>query len=163
MLALHGGQRFRIEDCVVCHKFDGTDEEVRPEEELPPESIHFKWMIHKIHTGAELGEDYIIYGFRGSLHDYSHVGYPGDRRTCEGCHLEGTYGVPVPEESLPTHTSEERDYIAPMPPASAACLSCHDSVDAAAHAYTNLAPFGESCGACHGDNREFSVEQVHAH
>jgi len=163
VLALHGGQRFTIENCVVCHNPAATDEEVRPEEELPPEAIHFKWMIHKIHTGAELGEPYIIYGFRGSVHDYSHVGFPGDRRTCETCHLPGTYGVPVPDEALPTHTSEERDYIAPMPPASAACLSCHNSVDAAAHAYTQTAPFGESCGACHGDNREFSVEQVHAH
>jgi hypothetical protein len=49
-----------------------------------------------------------------------------------------------------------------MLPAAAACLPCHGSVDAAAHAYVNTAPFGESCASCHGDDREFSVEKVHA-
>jgi hypothetical protein len=47
-------------------------------------------------------------------------------------------------------------------PAAAACLGCHSTVDAAAHAYVNTAPFGEACAACHGDDREFSVERVHA-
>jgi OmcA/MtrC family decaheme c-type cytochrome len=161
MLALHGGQRFRIEDCVACHRPDATDEEVRPEEDNPPQSIHFKWMIHRIHTGKELTSDFTVYGFRSSVHNYNDVGFPGDRRTCVTCHFEGTYSVPVVEGALPTLT--ERDYYSPMLPAAAACLSCHSTLDAASHAYVNTAPFGESCAACHGDNREFSVDQVHAH
>jgi OmcA/MtrC family decaheme c-type cytochrome len=160
-LALHGGQRYRVEECVICHNANESDEEVRPSEEMPPESIHFKWLIHRLHTGHELVNDFTVYGYRSSVHNYNHVGFPGDRRSCEACHVEGSYSVPVVEGALPTHT--ERDYYSPMLPAAAACLACHSSIDAASHAYVNTAPFGESCAACHGDDREFSVERVHAH
>ena len=44
----------------------------------------------------------------------------------------------------------------------AACLGCHDSQAAAAHAFVNTAPFGEACAACHGPNADFSVDKVHA-
>ena len=47
-------------------------------------------------------------------------------------------------------------------PGTAACLGCHDTRDAAAHAYLNTAVFGEACGACHGANSEWSVSKVHA-
>lgn len=160
-LALHGGQRFAIGECVICHHANETDEEVRPGDQLPPESVHFKWLIHRIHMGHGLANDFTVYGYRGSVHNYNHVGYPGDLRTCESCHLEGTYGVPTPEGALPTLT--ERDYYSPMQPAAAACNACHSTVDAAAHSFVNTAPFGESCASCHGDDREFSVERVHAH
>jgi OmcA/MtrC family decaheme c-type cytochrome len=160
VLALHGGQRLSIESCLICHRPNMTDEEVRPEDEGAPESVHFKYMIHKIHTGHELVLDYTVYGYRGSENNYNHVGYPGDRRNCEACHLPGTYSVPVTDDALETPT--ERDWYSPMLPAAAACLPCHGTVDAAAHAYVNTAPFGESCASCHGDDREFSVERVHA-
>jgi OmcA/MtrC family decaheme c-type cytochrome len=161
VLALHGGQRFAIQECVFCHRPNNDDEEVRPEGELPPESIDMRWMIHRIHTGAELDVDYTVYGYRGSVHNYNGVHYPGDLRSCEGCHLEGTYGVPAPEGSSEVIT--QRSYYTPTQPAAAACLACHSSVDAAAHAYTQTAPFGESCASCHGGDREFSVDAVHAH
>lgn len=159
-LALHGGQRFRIEECVVCHNANGDDSPVRPPDTGTPESIHFKFMVHRIHKGEELERDYTIYGFRSSVHNYNEVLYPGDLRNCEACHLAGTYSLPTPEGALATMTPN--DWYTPMQPAAAACLSCHDSVDAAAHAYVNTAPFGEACGACHGPNREVSVEKVHA-
>jgi OmcA/MtrC family decaheme c-type cytochrome len=88
------------------------------------------------------------------------VGYPGDLRNCEGCHDSGTYSVPAPEGSAEVPTL--RDWYSPKQPAAAACLACHSTVDAAAHAFTNTAPFGESCAACHGDDRDYSVDQVHA-
>jgi len=149
-LAFHGGQRFKVEECVVCHNPNGTDDQE------PPQSIHFKWMIHRIHTGEDLTQEFSI----GDT-NFNDVRFPGDRRTCVTCHLPGTYSVPVTPDALPTLT--ERDYYSPMLPAAAACLSCHSTLDAASHAYVNTAPFGESCGACHGDDREFSVDQVHAH
>jgi OmcA/MtrC family decaheme c-type cytochrome len=159
-LALHGGQRFKIEECVICHNPLVTDAEVRPDEEMPAESVHFKWLIHRLHTGHELARDFTVYGYRGSVHNYNHVGYPGDRRNCEACHRPGTYSVPLPDEALATPT--ERDIYSPMLPAAAACLSCHSSVDAAAHAYVNTAPFGESCAACHGDERDHAVPRIHS-
>jgi OmcA/MtrC family decaheme c-type cytochrome len=160
VLSLHGGQRFRIEECLICHRPDESDAGDRPEEEFPPESVHFKYMIHRIHTGAFLDNDFTVYGFGNRPHNYNKVVYPGDRRNCVGCHVAGTYGVPLPEGTLETPTL--RDWYTPMQPAAAACLSCHSSVDAAAHAFVNTAPFGESCAACHGDNREFSVDRIHA-
>lgn len=159
-LALHGGQRFAIAECVICHMPNEDDSAVRPEDAGAPESVHFKWLIHRLHTGHELTNDFTVYGYQGSVHNYNHVGYPGDRRICEACHNAGTYDVPVPEGLLPTPTP--RDYYSPMMPEAAACLSCHSSREAAAHAYTMTAPFGEACAACHGNSMEFSVAAVHA-
>ncbi len=161
MLSLHGGQRFNTQECVFCHRPNNSDEEVRPEDELPPESIDFRWMVHRIHTGAELTVDFTVYGYRGSVNNYNEVEFPGDRRTCTMCHLDGTYNVPAPEGAQEVIT--ERSYYSPTQPAAAACLACHSTVDAAAHAYTQTAPFGESCASCHGEDREFSVDSVHAH
>jgi hypothetical protein len=49
-----------------------------------------------------------------------------------------------------------------MPPMTATCLSCHDGFAAAAHADANTAGLGESCDACHGDDKTYSVARVHA-
>jgi OmcA/MtrC family decaheme c-type cytochrome len=160
-LAFHGGQRFNVKECLICHRPNSSDIDDRPEEEAPPESVDMRWMIHKIHAGIHLENDYTVFGYRGSEHNYNHVGYPGDLRNCVACHIDGTYSLPAPSGSAPVDTL--RGYYTPTPPGSAACISCHDSVDAAAHAFVNTAPFGESCAACHGDNRTYSVDAVHAH
>ena len=56
----------------------------------PPESIDFKRMIHRIHTGEELTQIYTIYGFGTSpANNFNHVLYPGDRRDCVKCHVDG--------------------------------------------------------------------------
>jgi OmcA/MtrC family decaheme c-type cytochrome len=159
-LALHGGQRFNVQECLICHRPNNDDHEVRPEEEGLAESIDMRWLIHRIHTGHLLENDFTVYGYRSSIHNYNHVGYPGDLRNCVACHESGTYGVPAPGGSAEVPTL--RHYYSPKQPAAAACLACHDSVDASAHAYVNTAPFGESCAACHGDGRDYSVDAVHA-
>jgi OmcA/MtrC family decaheme c-type cytochrome len=160
-LALHGGQRVTTGGCVACHQPGADDAEVRPADQLPAQSIHFKWLIHRLHRGEELTQDFTVYGFRSSVHNYNEVVFPGLLNYCEACHEPGTYSVPVAEGALPTIT--ERDYYSPMLPAAAACLACHDNVDAAAHAFVNTAVFGESCGTCHGEDKEFDVVKVHAH
>lgn len=159
-LALHGGQRFKTEECVVCHNANKDDRGRRPADKQPPESVHFKYLIHKIHTGEELSRDFTVYGFGNVPHNYNEVRYPGDRRNCVTCHKSGTYQLPLPSGLLPTQAP--RDYYTPIQPEAAACLSCHDTAYAAAHAYVNTAPFAEACAACHGNNAEFSVDKVHA-
>ncbi|MFH1177876.1 MAG: OmcA/MtrC family decaheme c-type cytochrome [Acidobacteriota bacterium] len=151
-LALHGGQRFKVEECVICHNPNATG---AVGQTTAKEGIHLKWMIHRLHTGEELKRDFTI----GNA-NYNEVLYPGDRRNCEACHRPGTYDVPLPDGVLPTTTP--RDFVPVWQPASASCLSCHDSIDAAAHAYVNIAPFGEACASCHGEARDFAVSKVHA-
>jgi OmcA/MtrC family decaheme c-type cytochrome len=160
-LALHGGQRFNTQECVFCHRPNNTDAVVRPEDEMPPEGIDFRWLIHRLHTGEELTVDFTVYGFRSSVHNYNELVFPGDLRSCDTCHIDGSYNVPTPEGSYEVTT--ERSYYSPTQPAATACLACHSTVDAAAHAYVNTAPFGESCASCHGEDREFSVDALHAH
>ncbi len=159
-LSLHGDNRKNATAyCQTCHRPDNTDEEVRLEGEA--ESIHFKYMIHKIHRGAELENlPYIVYGYRSSVHDYSDVHFPGDLRDCEACHVEGSYGVPLPEGALPTHSPAAA--IPDMEPITATCLSCHDGDATVSHALANTSAFGESCATCHGDGRSVSVERAHA-
>lgn len=159
-LALHGGQRLSVNDCVTCHTPEGDDARVRPPEAGAPESIHFKYLIHRLHVGHNLENDFTVYGFRGSIHNYNNLRYPNSLADCLSCHLPGTYGLSVVEEARATPTL--RDWYTPMEPAAAACLSCHDSQDAASHAFVNTAPFGEACAACHGPGKAFSVEKVHA-
>ena len=56
------------------------DAVVRPEGTGPPQSIDFRYMVHKIHRGAELVNGYFVYGYRSSEHDYGEVEYVGDLR-----------------------------------------------------------------------------------
>ena len=59
----------------------------------PRKSIDFKRMIHRIHTGELLTQDYTIYGFGGSVNNFNHVLFPGDRRDCVTCHVPDTQQV----------------------------------------------------------------------
>jgi hypothetical protein len=158
-LSLHGGNRHNAgEYCQTCHRPDATDDVVRLEG--LDESIHFKYMVHKIHRGAALENGFVVYGYRSSVHDYSHVVFPGDLRNCEACHVEGAYGLPTPAGALPTNSPNT--LLTTMGADTASCLSCHDSLEAAAHADANTSPLGESCGACHGEDRSHAVDKVHA-
>ncbi|RPJ50390.1 MAG: OmcA/MtrC family decaheme c-type cytochrome, partial [Acidobacteria bacterium] len=163
-LALHGGQRFNPEYCVTCHFPAAQDAAVRPADQMPSRSIDLKFMVHRIHMGHELTRDYTIFGRSGSTHNYNEIGYPASRTNCAKCHEGTTYNIP---SAGVASTVEPREFYSPIPPNSAACLGCHDSLDAAAHTYLNTANFpggtqGESCGVCHGPNAEFAVAKVHA-
>ncbi len=161
-LMLHGTIRRTIEHCLLCHNPITTDVARRTRPELlPPESVNFKTMIHKIHTGEELKTDFTVYGYGGNPFNFNEVLFPGDRRDCEKCHLAGTYRIPLAEGLL--NQVAPRDWINPLQPITGACLSCHTEKSTAAHAAVMTSPaLGESCAACHGTNRDFSVDRAHA-
>lgn len=160
-LALHGENRRNATDyCQMCHYPLATDEEVRPEEEMPARAIDFKLLIHRVHTGHDLENDYTVYGFRGSEHNYNELHYPGDRRNCEKCHVDESYVEA--RGNLDTVSGQEFFDPMPMPPNTTACTGCHDTLEMQAHAYLQIAPFGEACMACHGEGKEFSVSRSHA-
>jgi hypothetical protein len=160
-LSLHGSNRHDANGyCQTCHMPSATDAAVRPEGTGAPESIDFRYMVHKIHRGAELENGFVVYGYRSSLHDYSEVHYVGDLRNCEACHVSDSYTLPLNSGLEPVTTP--RAQFTPMMPETASCLSCHDSDSAASHALNNTSVLGEACTTCHGTGRTYSVERVHA-
>jgi OmcA/MtrC family decaheme c-type cytochrome len=167
-LSLHGENRNQIEMCVLCHNPIQNDAARRTAAQMPPQSVDFPMMIHKIHSGENLGAPYIIYGFGGSVNDFSDVRYPamgptgavGERRNCSMCHVNGSENLPL--SAGHSDVSDPRGYLNPVGPESAACLSCHVSLAAASHALANTTRLGESCDACHSSSSDFSVSQVHA-
>ncbi len=52
-LSLHGENRNNPQYCVTCHRPDADDSSQRAAGDTP-QSIHFKYMIHKIHRGENL-------------------------------------------------------------------------------------------------------------
>jgi OmcA/MtrC family decaheme c-type cytochrome len=165
-LSLHGGQRNTTEECVICHNSKESDVARRPANAGQPESISFQRMVHRIHTGEELTQEYSIFGFGGTAIGFNEVKYPGDRTNCAKCHTGNSHLLPLPT-GLQTVTTL-RDFFTPQAPGTAACLGCHDGQDAAAHAYLNTVFFpgsanpSEACATCHGTGKDWAVEKVHA-
>jgi OmcA/MtrC family decaheme c-type cytochrome len=162
-LSIHGDNRKNIEYCAFCHIPSETDEEVRPEEEMPPVTIDLKNMIHAIHLGEEQDEPLIIYGHRGSIHNFSEVRYPGDLRNCAACHIDDSYTLPLADGVLPTVVTQEDEIVSTTPPVTSVCTSCHDSEAVAAHAELQTTEAGvESCAICHDEGKESDIATVHS-
>jgi OmcA/MtrC family decaheme c-type cytochrome len=152
-LSLHGNNRTGEDQvCVLCHNANATDVNRRP---APPamtadgkaeETIDFKRMIHQIHTGAELENGLVIYGFGASVNDFSHVGFIGNRANCETCHLPGTYSTEDASNGLPTtiDTGADRSVSSDdlnISQAASVCGGCHDDTVATDHMKLNGASF----------------------
>jgi hypothetical protein len=152
-VSLHGDNRKNAQYCVTCHNPTLVDIQD------PAESVNQKWMIHKIHRGAELENGYVVVRSRGT-YDFSHVEYTGDLRNCDKCHVNDSQQLPLSEGQLPQVTPNF--YWDPIGPATSACLSCHDGEDATSHALANTTFVGESCSTCHGEGKAASVDKVHA-
>jgi OmcA/MtrC family decaheme c-type cytochrome len=159
-LSLHGDNRNQIEQCVLCHNPNETDRARRPADRMPPESVNFVTMIHRIHAGEEQVRDFTIYGFGNVPHNYNEVRYPGDLRNCNACHVNNSQQVPLDARLLPV--TDPRGWLNPVGPTTSACTGCHAPVYAASHALANTTQLGESCAACHKAGAEFSVDRVHA-
>lgn len=162
ILFSHGSQRVSLQFCVICHNPNGDDSPVRAATAGKPESISFGRMMHRIHTGNELTNDFTVWGFGGTFTSFNNVTYPGDRRDCLKCHTNAAAFTP-PSGILPVVT--QRDYFSPQGSSTSACLGCHDNVDAAAHAYLNTVTtpfFGEACATCHGTGKDWDAAKVHA-
>jgi len=172
-LSLHGENRNQIQQCVMCHNPSENDISQRPnsvvaaDKALPPQSVNFALMIHKIHTG-ENGNGYTIVGFGGSHNDFSDVRYPtmsptgstGDTAKCYMCHVNNSETV-FPEGL--NNVLDTQGLLSPVPATTSACTACHQTKSALAHALSQTDPkFGESCDVCHGSGNAFDVQQVHA-
>jgi OmcA/MtrC family decaheme c-type cytochrome len=146
----------------MCHNPNTTDAARRTAATLPAESVHFKTMIHKIHSGENLTTDFTVYGFGGTANNFNEIRFPGDRRNCAKCHVNNSYQIPLPDGLLPSQSP--RGWITPtMEPIQAACLACHTEKHAAAHANIMTdKTLGESCEVCHSASADFAIDKVHA-
>jgi OmcA/MtrC family decaheme c-type cytochrome len=175
VLSEHGGSRNQAEYCVLCHNPSTTDIAQRPnadvpaDQTMPPQSVNFNLLIHRIHTGANLpaNRPYIVVGFNGSHNDFSHVlyaamspqGSAGDTRNCDMCHVNSS------QLNLPAGLNAVTDPqgpINPVQPITSACTGCHVDIATASHALSNSNQLGEACPVCHASGSAFAVDQVHA-
>ena len=160
-LAAHGTIRNRVEYCVLCHNPNANDASQRPADQGAPQTIDFRTLVHRIHTGENQQSDYSIYGFGRTLISFAEVRFPGDRRDCAKCHADSSWELPLPAGLI--NVQNPRGFINPEGPTTAACLGCHTDQASAAHAAQNASPgLGEACAVCHGQNSDFAVDRVHA-
>ncbi len=113
-LAVHGGPRQDVHECVLCHNQGNTDPS-------SGNSLDFIVMIHKIHDGDNLpsvlaGTPYVIYGYKNSVNDFSDVKWPQNIQNCTKCHTPNDPNAP-----------DSGNYASV--PDMAACGSCHDDID----------------------------------
>ncbi len=176
-LTLHGSNRTQIEQCVLCHNPSQTDSgqrvnaQVAADKAAPAQSVSMALMIHKIHTGEELGAaglTYTVVGNGGSHNEFNEVRYPAmsptggvaDTAKCYMCHVNNT------EAALPVgknNVVNPQGMLNPTPATTAACTACHFSESATVHAASNTdGKFGESCEVCHAVGAAYDVLKVHA-
>jgi OmcA/MtrC family decaheme c-type cytochrome len=161
-LAFHGSQRQNVEYCIMCHNPMASDEARRSEEVMPPESIHFKTMIHRIHKGRTASQPVIFYGFGGNQYDFSHIVFPGNLAECQTCHLPNTYGLPLPSTAQPTILTQGEQLLSITGPIAATCISCHDTQPVIGHIELQTTAAGvETCQVCHGPGKDNDVYRVH--
>jgi len=162
-MRFHGDQRFGVDYCLLCHNTKTTDASRRPGDQMPPVTVNLKDMLHLIHTGEELEQGYVVFGFGSNRMDFGEVRFPADRRACTVCHADGTMLLPVAAEAQPTIVMQGTEFVSATPPEQAACNTCHDSAKAVVHAMLNTGNDGiETCSICHGAGADFDVVKVHA-
>lgn len=99
LLSEHGNNRTgSTQICTACHNPASTDVSMRQTlsattpgiDGLWEQSIDFKYMIHSIHDGSARGSGgspFVIYGFGGSINNFTDVVFPGQINRCDACHI----------------------------------------------------------------------------
>jgi OmcA/MtrC family decaheme c-type cytochrome len=209
---LHGGTRHQVQWCVFCHTPDRTDwgttlgagsASGRPKaspsgtvnlagtyDGIEERSIHFKLLVHRIHTGGRSGsaaldlvQPYVVYGYGAGPNFFDDVEFPNQLADCTLCHEGRSYAIDgMPADAPPTIANETptlrhlptTDALGtPVPPTylhaagepaipavQASCLSCHGTGDSALHAATYTLSGVEQCAQCHSRG-SVSVDVAH--
>jgi OmcA/MtrC family decaheme c-type cytochrome len=195
VLSLHGNNRTDEPGvCVVCHNPNATDKARRITGPFVDgkleEAVDFRTMIHGIHAGQASNGGFrekglVVYGFGGSVNDFSTVVFPEKLNDCTACHigtsyqLTGIWAPPTANGILGTTISTEAsasdaaDNLR-ISPTAAVCSSCHDSAVAKAHMQDSFnggnfsatqatinATVTENCTFCHGAGKALDVKTMH--
>ncbi|HEY3490594.1 MAG TPA: OmcA/MtrC family decaheme c-type cytochrome [Candidatus Deferrimicrobiaceae bacterium] len=123
----HSGSRYNVEECVVCHNPNLSDNVDVPT--YPEYPAVLRYMIMRIHRGTLATQPYMVGPGRSS------VRFPGDTRNCLLCHVDSlplTFGVPLKAGMLPVTVSRgaiQNDSAddTKIGPIRASCVPCHDS------------------------------------
>jgi OmcA/MtrC family decaheme c-type cytochrome len=161
-LAPHGTYRQNTDYCVMCHNPTASDAANRPADAMPPTSINFRVMIHRLHSGGSIANPLVVYGGGGTPTSFSDVVFPGNLADCQTCHLPNTYGVPLADNVLPTTVTQSPTVVLSTLPTRSVCTACHDAKEAIGHTELQTTSSGiETCEVCHGPGAEFDVTKVH--
>ncbi len=154
------------------------------------ETVDLRSLVHRIHAGSFLTRPHVYGGFpapsvdnpQGTPIDFSFVRFPRALTDCEACHEPGTWAIPDRAGLLPSRQEQRTCVEDPgadddqlcdaeswlveqtvlVPPIQSACLGCHDSAAAVAHAEIMTTDDGaESCALCHGPGEAQDVARVH--
>jgi OmcA/MtrC family decaheme c-type cytochrome len=159
-LSLHGANRNEEPGvCVMCHNPNQTDIPWRTVGR--EESVDFKRMVHGIHAGGFRQQPLVIYGFRGTITDFSYVRFPAELRDCTRCHVDngrkGSFELPLASSVLGS-TVDTRSALGPaappygyvdvdpsnnlrITPIASVCSSCHDKSEVRRHMISKGASF----------------------
>jgi OmcA/MtrC family decaheme c-type cytochrome len=183
-ISLHGNLRHNPSYCVLCHTADATDWSRRPKgpdgnvnlatvysdtrfgtyDGLEERSIHFKVMVHRIHTGEGQGTARIEVGAPHVLANaffFDDVRFPNRLADCTLCHEGTTWLIEgQPADASPTIANENASIthaatashtaaVPRWPPIAATCNSCHGTAFAYAHAAAYTEGGVEACAQCH--------------
>ncbi|HEY5810295.1 MAG TPA: OmcA/MtrC family decaheme c-type cytochrome [Povalibacter sp.] len=201
VLSLHGGSRTgNTQLCTTCHNPNATDIRQHGDkagvtddcfdvvgDATKDVAIDFPVLIHSIHAAARRASQgapaFKVCGNGNSVHDYSHVGYPGAINNCENCHVKPTsdnpsyYGRdPAKRLAITRHAGDRlvmTDDIADSPTAGT-CVACHSTSTATNHMTQNGGVFGgvkqatghlleeaETCLLCHGPGKTADIREMH--
>ena len=199
LLTAHGDNRNNNPQvCVACHNPASTDVGMRQTLTAPgidglwEQAIDFKHMIHAIHDGSvrgAAGSPFVIYGYKGSVNNFTDVVFPGQLNRCDACHA-GTSYYPVLDTAVQAMTfitglSKETPNPTTVgnPIAISAnmsvCSGCHVDATTQAHMEQNGGSTAvtkdaegrtiistnpanvETCSVCHGAGGVADVRVVH--
>jgi OmcA/MtrC family decaheme c-type cytochrome len=199
VLSAHGSNRNdNAQVCVACHNPASTDVGMRQTltvagiDGLWEQTIDFKHMIHAIHDGSvrgAAGSPFTIYGFGGSVNNFTDVVYPGQLNRCDACHVGSSY-YPVVDSAvqattfvtgLSKQTPNPTSVGSPIATSAnmSVCSACHVDALALTHMQQNGGSTSvakdaegrtiigtnpasvETCSICHGAGGVADVKFVH--
>lgn len=187
-LQLHGGNRFAVSGCVVCHTA-GSEDRISNPASTPGLNINFHDMIHRLHSGHALPRvaatansadpyHYAIRGFSGLI-DFSEVGFtvmPSGTLDCAACHEGAAQGGQSYTSITRAKCSTCHDDISfttgtvldkSHPSVSGGLLTQADLNDPAYRVFpsgvNHTFPDDSTCSACHGPGANWDVRVMHQH